>query len=159
MLPADMESLISIDDQYLRGTRFDWDAFLFRNYSKLKQDAVRQLTKRKSKGQQGRWQVSEEITRQQVNVITCIEKWAEETPEILIAYNLFCDLVHPNMGSNFLVASIGSGKLYFTKNKGQMVGNQVFEQSFPILVSATHKPFGQLLTTLMATCWQDNELA
>ncbi|MCL0041274.1 hypothetical protein M1N08_00795 [Dehalococcoidia bacterium] len=159
LLPADVESLISIDDQHLRGTRFDWEAFLFRNYSKLKQDTVRQLTKRKSKGQQGRSQVSEENTRQQVNVITCIEKWAEETPEILIAYNLFCDLVHPNMGSNFLVASMGSGKLYFSKHKGGMIGHRIFEQSFPILVSATHKPFGQFLTMLMATIWHDDELA
>ena len=149
----DIQKLVEIDDRHLRGARFDWESFLFQRYSKLKEDAIRQLKDKKSNV------VSEAITIRQVNAQTCIEKWAEQMPEILIAYSLFCDLVHPNIGSNFLVASTVSGKLYFTKSKGEMVGHQIFEQSFPILVSSTQKPFGEFLSLLMATCWQDAELA
>lgn len=154
---SDMQQLIQIDDRHLRGTRFDWESFLFKNYSKLKEDTVKQLSEKKDKSRPGRTP-TEEATVPQVNVLTCLEKWAAETPEVLIAYNLFCDLVHPNIGSNFLVASVTSETLYFTKHKGQLVGHQIFEQSFPILLSVALKPFGQLLTALMATCWHDEEL-
>ena len=102
--------------------------------------------------------MAEGIAAEQVNVLTCIEKWAEETPEVLIAYNLFCDLVHPNIGSSFLVASINDKDLYFTPSKGKSVGADIFEQSFPILVSVTQKPFGEYLLMLMGTIWQEDEL-
>jgi hypothetical protein len=54
-----------------------------------------------------------------VNVLTCVEKWAKETPAVLIAYNLFCELVHPNIGSSFLVCSSDSDRLHFGKHKGE----------------------------------------
>ena len=102
--------------------------------------------------------VSDGIIHEQVNVLTCIEKWADQTPEVLVAYNLFCDLVHPNIGSAFLVASTSKTKLYFSRFKGKLVGKSIFEQSFPILVSVTQKPFGEFLLMLMATIWQDDEI-
>jgi hypothetical protein len=154
----DFRTLIQIDDRHLRGSRFDWESFFFGRYAKMKEDAVSQLKAKGDKSQRKRAEISAAITAQQVNVLTCIEKWAVEMPEILIAYDLFCDLVHPNIGSNFLVSSVGSGKLYFSKHKGDTVGQHIFEQSFPILVSATQKPFGQYLAALMGTCWQENEI-
>jgi hypothetical protein len=109
----------------------------------MKEDAVKQLSKKKEKNS-----VSEDITKQQVNVLTCIEKWAADAPVVLIAYNLFCDLVHPNIGSNFLVASVKNEEIYFTKYKGDMLGHHIFEESFPVLVSLTHKQIGGLLVEL-----------
>ena len=59
----------------------------------------------------------------------------------LNSYNMFCDLVHPNIGSNFLVASINNGTVCFSQKKGDMVGHFIFEESFPLLVSVVIKPF------------------
>ena len=151
---ADMKQLIEIDDRHLRGGRFDWESFFFQHYAKLKDDAVKQLESKKAKQRH----VAQGIIAEQINVLTCIEKWAETTPEVLIAYNLFCDLVHPNIGSSFLVASTNDKGLYFTPSKGRSVGSDIFEQSFPILVSVTQKPFGKYLSMLMKTIWPDNEL-
>jgi hypothetical protein len=151
---AELKQLIDIDDRHLRGGRFDWDSFLFGRYTQLKDDAVKQLESKKAKQKH----IAQAIITEQVNVTTCVEKWAQVTPEVLIAYNLFCDLVHPNIGSSFLVASISDQGLYFTPSKGKSVGADIFEQSFPILVSVTHKPFGQHLAMLMGTIWQDDEL-
>ncbi len=149
-----MKQLIEIDDRHLRGGRFDWESFFFQHYAKLKEDAVKQLESKKAKQKH----VAQGIIAEQINVLTCIEKWAETTPEVLIAYNLFCDLVHPNIGSSFLVASTNDKGLYFTPSKGRSVGSDIFEQSFPILVSVTLKPFGKYLSMLMRTIWPDNEL-
>jgi hypothetical protein len=38
-----MQQLIAIDDQHLRGGRFDWESFLFQRYSKLKEKSVARL--------------------------------------------------------------------------------------------------------------------
>lgn len=153
LTPADLQRLLDIDDRHLRGRRFDWDSFFFKRYQQLKDDAVKHLTDKKAKQKY----VADGISEEQVNVLTCVEKWAVATPEVLIAYNLFCDLVHPNIGSSFLVASIKDNCLYFTPSKGDSVGNLIFQQSFPLLVSLL-KQFGDHLTMLMGTIWQDDEL-
>jgi hypothetical protein len=150
----DLMQLIEIDDCHLRGGRFDWESFLSKRYSLLKEDAVKQLASKKAKPKH----ISQGIVAEQVNVLTCIEKWAEVTPEVLIAYNLFCDLVHPNVGSSFLVASTTGREFFFTPAKGHCIGEDIFTQSFPILLSVTQKPFGEYLMMLLATIWQDVEM-
>jgi len=136
---VDMEKLIETDDRHLRGGRFNWEAFLFERYDELKADSVAYLENKKAK----RKHVAQGIIAEQVNVLTCIEKWAEEeTPKVLIAYNLFCDLVHPNIGSSFLVASTNSEGLCFSPYKGKSIGKDIFERSLPILIEVTQKPFG-----------------
>ena len=149
----DFKQLIEIDDAHLRGSRFDWDSFFYRRYAILKEDAIAQLNDKKNKRKSPT--ISQTIMAQQVNVLTCIEKWAEETPEILIVYNLFCDLVHPNIGSNFLVASTSEGKLYFSPFRGEPAGRSIFVQSFPMILSTTYKPFGDFLFALMGTMVKD----
>lgn len=150
----EMQSLIEIDDQHLRGSRFDWNSFFSKKYFKLKENAVKHLAMKKAKQKY----IVDGIIHEQVNVVTCIEKWADETPEVLITYNLFCDLVHPNIGSSFLIASTSDSGLYFSRFKGSLVGKSIFEQSFPILISVTHKPFGDFLLLLMGTIWQEEEI-
>ena len=154
---VDLNKLIAIDDRHLRGTRFDWESFIFRDYAKLREGVLTQLeAKRKKKGPPA---AQETIIAPQVNVLTCVEKWAQEQPVVLIAYNLFCDLVHPNIGSAFLIASSSSdGQLFFSRFRGSSIGQRDIVQSFPILVSNTHKPFGELLTILIGTVWQEDEL-
>ena len=158
MSPDDQQALLKIDDRHLRGSRFDWESFVSRRFSKMKEHVVGQLQARSGKGQQKRAELTHGITAQQVNVFTCVEKWAEESSAVLIAYNLFCEMVHPNIGSNFLVCSADSGKLYFTKHRGEAMGRCIFEQTFPILLSVTQKPFSEFLPLLLATCWQEDEL-
>ncbi len=61
---------------------------------------------------------------------------------MLLLYDLLCDLVHPNLGSNLGVASVEDGKLIFgtvTKNVG---AKDVFIQTFPLLLSVCGKEFG-----------------
>jgi hypothetical protein len=152
----DFARLIEIDDRHLRGGKFDWESFLFKRYSKLKTDAVTRIA---GKGKKQTPPSKGDILPQQVRIGSCVESWAREMPEVLIAYNLFCDLVHPNIGSSFLVASTQSEALYFSRFRGEPVGRAIFEQSFPILLSVTQRPFGSYLALLMGTIWQDNELS
>lgn len=152
----DLHRLIEIDDQHLRGSRFDWESFMFQRYTKMKVDTERKL---RNKGKKGAGSPdSEKEAVRPAGIGQCVDKWAMESPGIRITYDLFCDLVHPNIGSNFLVASVCENKLYFKKRDGALVGQQILEQSLPILMSAAHKPFGEYLLRLRASIWHEDEL-
>jgi hypothetical protein len=40
-----------------------------------------------------------------------LEKWFKESPKLESLYDLFCDLVHPNLGSNLLMIGEQDDKL------------------------------------------------
>lgn len=152
----DMKKLIEIDDQHLRGGRFDWESFFTQRYDELKAAATQALADKKKKDKTKKAAVPTG-TPHQTSVQTCIDKWGKESPGIVIIYNLFCDLVHPNMGSTFLVASMNQDGLHFAQSRGSSMGAKIFEQSFPMLLSATMKPFSDLLGKLMMTIYLDDE--
>ena len=153
----EMKELIRLDDQHLRGGRFDWEAFLRRDYPKLYDAAVKELGTKSAKGSKPLFS-QDEGTPRAINISTCIEKWSVASPGVKVLYDLFCDMVHPNIGSTFLVASTAADGIYFTKNRGTSVGREIFEQSFPLLVSATQKPFGEFIVLMMGSIWADEDL-
>ncbi len=146
--------LIEIDDKHLRGGNFDWESFLLKRYSRL----IKDVESRKNRKGKNPMRLDPGALPKQVRIGPCIQKWARETPAVQIAYDLFCDLVHPNLGSTFLVASTAQNDLYFSRFRGDPVGASILEHSLPLLLSVTHKQFGTLLGVLMGTIWQDDEL-
>lgn len=66
--------------------------------------------------------------------------------------------MHPNIGSTFLVASTSTSGLYLLRFKDNPAGIAIVQQSLPILLAASHKPFGDYLGMLVATIWHDDEL-
>jgi hypothetical protein len=153
----EMEKLLEIHHKHIRGSRFDWDSFFSRRYEQLAVAATQALAEKKAKPKTKNASSSDGLPNQ-INVMTCIEKWGEETPMIMVIYALFCDLVHPNIGSAFLVTSINEDGLHFAQSRGSSWGAKIFEQSLPLLLSATMKPFGDYLIMFMATVYQDDEL-
>ncbi|TKF50302.1 hypothetical protein FCV63_24590 [Vibrio lentus] len=84
----DVNELNQLLDKFLRGGRFDWESFFSGDFEKLKT----------AKGQD---KAANELS--QVNTLTCIQKWSKDEATVEILYDLFCDLVHPNIGSSMLV--------------------------------------------------------
>lgn len=150
---SDLKKLVDIDDRHLRGTGFDWESFSRRRYSRLRENAKA----RRGHGSLGR-RTDFGALPKNIPIGRCIDSWSKEEATVGIAYDLFCDMVHPNTGSSFLVASTDSGSLYFSKFKGKPVGTAIVEQSLLLLLSISQKPFGNYLMMLMGTVWQDDEL-
>lgn len=71
-------------DCFLRGSRFSWSAFIEGRFAELTQ-------------------TPDQPELAQINSKTCLEKWFKESRKLESLYGLFCDLVHPNLGSNLLV--------------------------------------------------------
>ena len=142
----DMKMLLEIDDRHLRGTGFDWSSFMFRRYSQLRENA----RKRRGHKTSDRRTVSGAMP-EYMPIRRCIDSWSKEDAIFGVSYDLFCDMVHPCAGSSFLVASTGTDGLYFSKFKGDRVGAQIVEQSLPILITTTMRPFGDYLEMLIGT--------
>ncbi len=79
-------------DRFVRGNRFSWDAFI--------EGRIDELSK-----------VPHQEHLAQVHVQKCLRKWYKDSPKLESLYDLMCDLVHPNLGSNFLVTRSQDGKL------------------------------------------------
>lgn len=151
----DMKGLLAADDRHLRGGRFDWKTFLEGKYSEMVAETQRELTQKKKGGKR---YIPPNLMNEQKNVYTCIEKWAVSEPGALLTYNLFCELVHPNVGSNFLVASFESGVMHFGSGQGTSMGRRIAQQSVPLLGALVIREFGESLYRLMATIWKPDEL-
>src|SRR5260370_851281 len=129
------EETPEIDDQHLRGGKFDWEAFMTGDYSKLLSAAAE-----KSGVGRKRQEAKEESERNNpspVRIGECIKDWASESPGIGVVYDLFCDMVHPNIGSTFLVGSVAPNGLYFTKYRGKSVIRHALQHSFPLCAPTT----------------------
>jgi hypothetical protein len=95
----------------------------------------------------------------QINVQTAIDHWAKAEPGIHIAYDLFCDLVHPNLGSNFLVMTRDEGRLRVDPQGASAVGFDIFRQSLPLLVSSAIREGARLIPLFAVIRYEDDELA
>ncbi|MEI7996364.1 MAG: hypothetical protein WCH01_15815 [Methylococcaceae bacterium] len=77
-----------------------------------------------------------------INVQTAINKWGEESPGAQLAYAFFCELVHPNLGSNFLVMGVGNGNLLVGGDTKKVVARSIAAEGLrflgPILKQASN---------------------
>jgi hypothetical protein len=149
---VDLRQVISLHDQHLRGSRFDWDAWLSGNLGALFAEAQKRHSKKSDE------RVADSIRKKQVNVTTCVQKWAAEAPAVLVLYDLLCDFVHPNMGSNLAVASVENEHLVFGSINANVAAITVFVQTFPWLLSVCGKSFGEHITMLALSRYQPDEL-
>ncbi|MGK7953429.1 MAG: hypothetical protein AB4368_32750 [Xenococcaceae cyanobacterium] len=114
---AELESLIQWLDKHLAGRRFDWNNFLV--------DYLSQIEGLKPESA---------VKPTQVNILTCLEKWRKENQSIIPLYELFCDLVHPNLGSTLLITRMLDDRLVVGSDRGKSLGQEIF-----------HRTFGELL--------------
>jgi len=153
---VNLPELMKIHDQHLRGTRFDWEGFISKDFQKMANDVIQKITD-KNKNTKIKESVNR-IQNAQVNVLTCIERWASEAPVVMILYELLCEMVHPNLGSTFLVASIGDGKLRFGQRVGTPAGHKLFETTIGWLLPIGYKEFSKFIIALTLTKYQKDEL-
>ena len=71
-------------DRFVRGNRFSWDAFAEGRFDEL-----------------GKRPHPEGL--KPAHTQECLRQWYKDSPNAEQLYDLFCDLVHPNLGSNLLV--------------------------------------------------------
>ena len=93
--PVDLSRVLDIHERHLRGSRFDWHAFVYGDYEAMAKKILDDIANKRQK----REPLTTAPQLEQINVVTCIEKWALSAPVVMLLYKMFCDLVHPNVGS------------------------------------------------------------
>ena len=104
-----IEELIEILDKHLRGGRFDWQSFLNNDFDNLFGGSRSKL--------------------EQFRICKCIQDWATDDQSIAVLYDLFCDLVHPNLGSTLLVARVWEDGTGVGGNRGYPFGRDLFAKT------------------------------
>ena len=125
---AEIEELIQWLDKHLAGCRFDWNSFLA--------DYLEKIKGLKSESA---------IQQSQVNILTCLQKWERENHKIAHLYELFCDLVHPNLGSTLLITRLLDEQLILGGERGQPVGLEIFNRTFGELLELFREVQEQLI--------------
>jgi hypothetical protein len=106
----EITKIIDLLDKHSRGGRFNWESFWMSNRKDMAERlvATRVATLKKKKSQIP----SDTPNPSQVSAQTAIDTWMSEEPGIVLVYDFFCELVHPNLGSNFLVMGARDGSLH-----------------------------------------------
>ena len=126
------QAMADILDNHARGGRFNWHEFHFGDRSQFAQHLVKVRKKKKNPQSDN---ILEKINPEQVNVLTAIEKWAKDDPGVLLAYEFFCELVHPNLGSNFMVMGSKGGRLVVGKSSPKDVAKNLCDEGLTMIAS------------------------
>lgn len=120
--------IIGLLDKHSRGGRFDWTKF----FSAPRREMAEQLVKARSK-KSSNTLANELPNPSQVNIQTALDAWSKEHPEIVLIYDFFCELVHPNLGSNFMVMGAKSGSLHLCGKTVKGVGRSLTVEGIQFL--------------------------
>jgi len=129
---AELNELVIILDKHSRGGRFDWFRFWTSNRKDMASNLVNEL-KLKSKKNETSDGVHTQTNPDSINVQTAINSWGKESNGVLLAYAFFCELVHPNLGSNFLVMGAGNGKLYVCGDTKKVLARSIATEGLRFL--------------------------
>ena len=124
------QDILQCLNKHLTGHRFDWKNFLGDYFQQEEIDDSHPHDFKQE---------------QQINVITCLEKWMKQKPEIANLYSLFCDLVHPNLGSNLLIARIVDRKIGLGGSQGKPMGLEIMNRTFANLLELFQEVYTQLM--------------
>jgi hypothetical protein len=129
--------LITEEDIYLRGTRFDWLEFFEKGFQPLNERYAGWLTEKKKDRTAKKWKPGRAAPVEQVGTTTCLEKWAAAQSGVGVLYDLLCDMVHPNIGSVMSTMVPDGNRIRFRVRDPASEGHKLFQYSFPAFMTLT----------------------
>jgi len=123
-----ISKIVELLDAHSRGGRFDWAAFWTSNRKDMAEKLVATRKNKKPRIP------SDAPNPSQVNIQTAINTWMADEAGIVLIYDFFCELVHPNLGSNFLVMGAQDGSLHVAGPTLKSVGRSLTIEGIKFLV-------------------------
>jgi hypothetical protein len=145
-----VQRLIKEEDIYLRGTRFDWLEFFENGFRPLNERYAEWLAEKRKDKFAKKWRPGATPPVEQVNVTTCLERWAEAEPGVGVLYDLLCDMVHPNIGSAMSVTVPHEDGIRFKVRDRESEGVKLFQYSFSAFMSLTGREEARLFQALFS---------
>ena len=147
--PEEIANIIGLLDKHSRGGRFDWTAFWTSNRKDM---ATKLVGARKNKKAHD----SDRTSPSQVSVLTALDSWMADEPGVVLIYDFFCELVHPNLGSNFLAMGAQNGALNVGGSTKKSVGRSLVIEGIQFLAPVI-KEASLNMATLLGWQRQQNE--
>jgi hypothetical protein len=144
-----VQRLITEEDIYLRGTRFDWLEFFEKGFKPLNERYAEWLVEKKKDKTAKKWHRGRPAPVEQVGVTTCLDKWAADEPGAGVVYDLLCDMVHPNIGSVMSTMVPDENRIWFRVRDPSSEELKLFQYSFPAFISLTSHECFDLFKILM----------
>lgn len=134
---TDILLLVEQVDKQLRGGRLDWIAYWSTPW--------RAMAERLSAtNHSSTTRDDESPIPRQVNVQTAISHWAKEATWVPVAYAYYCDLVHPNIGSNFLMVGASDEAIRAGGGVPKNIGASFVAEGIKLLTPAIKEVAKQL---------------
>jgi hypothetical protein len=140
-------ALIEIHKRFLFGTKFDWSTWLSGGNAA---DTLESAYLNSLNTKAGKYKP----IIKSVQVGECVRAISSQLPKYGVYYDLFCDFVHPNVGSNLLGYSISSeGVLELVKEGDIILGRKLIEETFPHLADLTFGQVSELTKSHFSMLW------
>lgn len=149
--PAEQQGIIEVLDKQARGGRFNWIEFRFGDRAEF---AKRLVANRKKRA--GSDDMYAKTNPESINVQTAIDQWSKESLGIALAYDYFCELVHPNLGSNFLVMGVANGHLTIGGASNKEIADGLCDEGILLLASTAVRDGARYLTVLSLLAEENN---
>jgi hypothetical protein len=128
--------LFHILDSHARGGKFNWHEFHFGERSRFANHLVEERKKRsKSHSKSESASILDKTNPSQVNVLTAVDSWAKENAAAQLSYDFFCELVHPNLGSNFLVMGSRRDELVIGKSSSKNIARGLYLEGLSMIAA------------------------
>jgi hypothetical protein len=124
--PEETAKLVSVVDIHARGGRFNWVDF----YSSNRKDMAERLVAARKSKKDAPVEMSNPT---QTSVLTAIDSWAKAESWIMLSYDFFCELVHPNLGSALLMMGAEGGALHVGGGTAKSVGQSLCVEGIKLL--------------------------
>lgn len=136
--------LVRAHREFLYGSRFDWQLWLSDDKTALERVYLDRLSEKKRKSKK-KTSSPEIEAMKSVNVLTCIEKLSASDPMFGVNYEMFCDMVHPNIGSNIFLCGLSQSGVISVDEKSHInLGIKFIERSFEALADLTYGRVNEL---------------
>ena len=135
----DIKRIVEVLDQHSRGGYFDWQEF----WSTDPRAYAATLVQRKKSAR-----FPNQPNPSQVRIGEAIKAWGAEEPVVMLTYDFFSELVHPNLGSNFLVMGYAEAGLAVGGETPHGLGKSISHQALCMLYIAVKELPRQLATII-----------
>ena len=139
--------------RHMRGSRFDWAAF-FTSDKKTFIGKLVEVEKKRISGNKGKKESLDFI--ESLPISKCLDAWFKDDPELVaLSYNFYCDLVHPNLGSNLLLTGVSEGVVQVGSSSNRAVGKSIAREAVTLLTPCIREASKQLANSVLLSCLGD----
>lgn len=145
--PKLMEELFDLIEGHMKGSTIDWSSFFKSDIKTFIENIVSEI---KSKNKN-----PDLIKPLRINN-TILRDWSNKVPQVHAFYAFFCDLVHPNLGSNLLLMGTSKDVLQIGGDSNKSLGKKICQESLIFIAFCLNEGALQMMNAVRLSTLGDD---